>query len=175
MNAPDNSSRLLPVLLNDLLVMAAILAIGFSIGAAINWKMIRGAWAGEYALEAESAETEATGVQTIALAEVQSLLEQKKALAVDARREFFYAKEHIAEAVALPLAQVDARLDAFLQQVPKDRLLITYCSGYGCEDSHDLALKLKQAGYQRVRVFSGGLPEWKQAGLSTQGTDVTAK
>jgi rhodanese-related sulfurtransferase len=175
MNIEPNSGHWLPVLIKDVAFMAAILFIGGVLGTAINWKLVRGAWAGEYALETEPATASNAGMQPISLAEVRTLLEQQKALFVDARREFFYTKEHIADALALPLVQLEERLAAFQLQVPKDRLLITYCSGYGCEDSHDLGLRLQQAGYRRIRVFAGGLPEWKQAGLPTQGTDVSGK
>jgi rhodanese-related sulfurtransferase len=43
--------------------------------------------------------------------------------------------------------------------------LVIYCNGYGCPDSFDLGLRLIEAGYRDVRVFEGGLPEWRDAGL----------
>jgi rhodanese-related sulfurtransferase len=49
--------------------------------------------------------------------------------------------------------------------VPEDRPLITYCNGYGCPDSYDLAVLLLEAGYRRVWVFEGGFPAWRDAGL----------
>jgi rhodanese-related sulfurtransferase len=172
MNRKDNSDGFGAVLLKDLAMIAAILVFSGMVGTAVNWKLVRGAWEGEYALEQHPAQSADGNLQPISLQEVRGLNDQKKAVIVDARRDFFYTKERIAGALALPLAQFDDRIASFQQQVDRDRLLITYCSGYGCEDSHQLALKLQQSGYKRIRVFSGGLPEWKQAGLPTEGTDL---
>ena len=43
--------------------------------------------------------------------------------------------------------------------------LVVYCSGYGCPDSFDLAMRLLAAGYRDVLVFEGGFPAWQDAGL----------
>ena len=171
MKRKDNSDGLWAMLLKDLAMIAAILVLSGMVGTAVNWKLVRGAWEGEYALKQNPGPAAEANLQPISLQEVRGLNDPKKAVFVDARRDFFFAKEHIAGAWALPLAQFDDRIAFFQQQVERNRLLITYCSGYGCEDSHQLALKLQQAGYKRIRVYSGGLPEWKQAGLPTEGTD----
>ena len=172
MNEKGNSDRLWGSLLKDLAIIAAILAVGGMIGTAVNWKLVRGAWEGGYALEATPAQSSEVNLSPISLQEIRALSDLKKAVIVDARREFFYAKEHIPGSLTLPLVQYEDRIGAFQQQVGHDRLLIIYCSGYGCEDSHQLGLKLQGVGYKRMRVFSGGLPEWKQAGLPTEGTDA---
>ncbi len=101
------------------------------------------------------------------LAEVRTLL-AAGALAVDARAPELYGAGHLPGAFSLPLADLDAELSGFRQQVPADRVVVTYCSGYGCPDSFDLALRLVQAGYRRVRVFEGGFPQWQDAGLPVE-------
>jgi rhodanese-related sulfurtransferase len=171
MKRKNNSNGLWATLLKDFATIAAILVLSGMVGTALNWRLVRGAWAGEYALGQHPAPSAEANLQQISLQEVRGLNDRKKAVFVDARRDFFYVKEHIAGALALPLAQFDDRIALFQQQVDRDRLLITYCSGYGCEDSHQLALKLQQAGYKKIRVYTGGLPEWKQVGLPTEGTD----
>ncbi len=56
----------------------------------------------------------------------------------------------------------------FQRTIPAGRTLITFCSGYGCPDSFDLAVLLQQAGYRDVRVFEGGFPQWRDAGLPVE-------
>jgi rhodanese-related sulfurtransferase len=46
---------------------------------------------------------------------------------------------------------------------------VTYCSGFGCPDSFDLGMRLIETGYRDVRVFEGGYPEWRDAGLAVAG------
>jgi len=43
-------------------------------------------------------------------------------------------------------------------------ILILYCTGFGCPDSFDLGVILLQQGYQEVRVYEGGYPEWRDQG-----------
>ncbi len=57
------------------------------------------------------------------------------------------------------------KLPAFLQKVAVEKTLVAYCNGYGCPDSFDLGLRLIREGYRDVRVYEGGLPEWRDAGL----------
>jgi rhodanese-related sulfurtransferase len=172
MNAHEYAARRWLEIRQDFTTIVAILVLGGLIGTAVNWKLVRSAWEGEYALDQNPATSSDVGPQPVSLQEARALMGGGKALFVDARREFFYLKEHIAGAQALPLLQFDDRIGAFRQQVPQDRLLIIYCSGYGCEDSHQLALKLQAIGFKKLRVYAGGLPEWKEAGLPTEGTDL---
>lgn len=83
---------------------------------------------------------------------------------VDARMRKLFTAAHLPGARSLPLAEIEARFNDFAVTVPKDRQLIVYCNGYGCPDSFDLGVILLQKGYQDVRVFEGGMPEWRDAG-----------
>lgn len=98
------------------------------------------------------------------LEEVRQLLEGG-AVAVDAREAGTFRDGHISGAVNLPLGELDDRLPSFRKTVPVDKTLVVYCSGYGCTDSFDLAVRLLGGGYRDVRVFEGGFPAWSDAGL----------
>ncbi len=110
------------------------------------------------------------GIKDISLAEAKSHFDRKSALFVDARRDLFYRQERISSAVCLPFSQYEKYEGAFEKQVAKDTAMILYCSGYGCEDSHQLAKRLQEKGYRRMAVFYGGFPEWKQAGYPTESS-----
>jgi rhodanese-related sulfurtransferase len=102
------------------------------------------------------------------LDEVQQVVNSGGVL-VDARSPELYAAGHIDGAMSLPMVEIEAVLPDFLGHVSKDQALITYCSGFGCPDSFDLGVRLIEAGYQNVRVFEGGYPEWRDAGLPVAG------
>ncbi len=102
------------------------------------------------------------------LSEVRELVEAG-ALLVDARAHEFYLEGHLPKAVSLPLGEVDEQLVEFMQSVPKKTILITYCNGYGCPDSYDLGVRLMAEGYEDVRVYEGGVPEWRDSDLPIEG------
>jgi len=88
---------------------------------------------------------------------------------VDARSPDLFAMGSIDGALSLPLVDIDAFLPDFLARVDKEQVIITFCSGFGCPDSFDLGVLLIELGYQDVRVFEGGYPEWRDAGLPVAG------
>jgi rhodanese-related sulfurtransferase len=79
------------------------------------------------------------------------------ALIVDVRRQFEWNRTHIPDAVHLPLEQLTAECE----QLPDDRLLITFCTG-GLR-SYGAANLLVEHGFE-AKNMSGGLVEWRAAG-----------
>jgi len=160
-------------LLKRILLEACVLiAFGALVGLTINYQLVLDAFAGRLVSTAVETQEVATGEllpMPVLLDEVAQVLENG-GLAVDARNSDSYAEGHIAGAVSLPLAELDENeLAAFIQQTPKTRILIVYCSGFGCPDSFDLGILLLEQGYADVRVFEGGYPEWRDAGYLVGG------
>ncbi len=85
-------------------------------------------------------------------------------LFVDARPFDNYQDGHIQGAISLPVGEFDERIASFLNRYSPDQPIITYCSGRTCEDSHELAQFLTDAGYNRVRIFIDGFPGWESEG-----------
>jgi rhodanese-related sulfurtransferase len=48
--------------------------------------------------------------------------------------------------------------------LPKDTDVVVYCSGTDCPQSKAAGGKLAALGFANVRVFEGGLEDWKEAG-----------
>lgn len=148
-----------------LLQSAVIAALGLLVGLMINHRLVLDAFRGRLAPPATAVQTAAGQLpQPVLLAEVRDLLDSG-ARPVDARDAAQFADGHLPGAISLPLGEFNAQLDGFRRQVAADETLVLYCSGYGCPDSFDLGLLLIATGYLDVRVFEGGLPEWRDAGL----------
>jgi rhodanese-related sulfurtransferase len=87
---------------------------------------------------------------------------------VDSRSPEAYAREHIKGAVSLHHRLVSKQAAAAL---PKGKLLVTYCTGVGCNASTKGAMKLAALGY-KVKELTGGLEWWKKEGFPTEGADA---
>lgn len=107
----------------------------------------------------------------IDLAEAQSLFESGTALFIDARHEYDYRLGHIKGAVNIPLKDFDQHRER-LAELPKDKVLVTYCDGAECNSSIELAAKLHQAGFSGVRIFFGGWQEWTSAQLPSEQSTI---
>ena len=102
--------------------------------------------------------------------EIQSVLMAKeiydigKAVFVDCRVQEQYEDGHIKAAFSLPIDQFDECIDEFMREYPTSTLIVTYCSGRECDDSHKLAQHLFDEGYPDVMVFVDGYPGWVEQG-----------
>lgn len=152
--------------LQRILFEAVLLAaLGATIGMAVNHRLVSDAFSGRVTAPAVAPVSSTASLpQPVLLAEVRELA-TAGALLIDARERSLYAEGHLPGAVSLPIGEVEALLEGFRGQVDVARTLILYCSGYGCPDSFDLGMHLLREGYRDVRVFEGGFPEWRDAGL----------
>ena len=89
-------------------------------------------------------------------------------LFVDARSQDNYEQGHIPGSASLPLGQFDEMIESFLSKHALDQPMVTYCSGRTCEDSHNLARLLLEAGFTDVRVFIDGFPGWEAEGYPVE-------
>jgi len=162
--------------MNDLkricLEACVLIAFGTLFGLTLNYQLVMDAFSGQ--LAPPQCETEPVAGITNALPLPAMIDEVQQAIAfeglvVDARSPELYTMGHIDGAVSLPMVEIDAALPAFLEKIAKDRAIVTYCSGFGCPDSFDLGVRLIESGYLNVRVFEGGYPEWRDAGLPVTG------
>jgi rhodanese-related sulfurtransferase len=80
---------------------------------------------------------------------------------VDAREPELFAAGHIPGARNIPFEQV-AKYGDTLKTIAKTDLLVLYCEGGDCHQSHDLAEYLVANGWRRVAVYAGGWAEWSK-------------
>ena len=74
----------------------------------------------------------------------------------------YFTGEMIPGSRRVPVDRVGRELAA--THLPKDTAIVVYCSGPTCPNSRQAAEKLVAYGYTNVRLFEGGLEEWKAAG-----------
>ena len=103
--------------------------------------------------------------EEITLKDAIKIYETGLAVFADARSPLEYQEGHIKGAVSLPIYDHDDIIEEFIMSMPVDTPVVTYCSGPECDDSHNLAHRLRAAGFTRVTVFYEGEPAWKDAGM----------
>lgn len=116
----------------------------------------------------EKGETLERGIEISDSRVAKDFFDAKEAVFVDARARHLYDATHIAGAVSFPVHQFDDHIDDFFAAYPPDRLIITYCSGRECTDSHRLAQYLKDAGYENIRVYIDGIIGWEREGYPVE-------
>lgn len=95
---------------------------------------------------------------------------------IDARNANHFEEGHIPGALNLPWHAVQEQIMAVAPQMNPNELIITYCDGETCSLSHDLALFLREMGFN-VKVLLGGWQAWIDAGMpveSINGGDQNA-
>jgi len=108
----------------------------------------------------------------ISLDEAAAIYQTPRAVYLDARDPEDYMYGHIKGALNIPYDylpedNIEEYWEEIEQKIPKDALIVTYCSGTECETSLFLARDLVSRGYEKVRIFFGGWREWQKAGLPT--------
>ena len=99
--------------------------------------------------------------------EAQGLFALKRALFIDSRHAYDFGAGHISGAVSLPLQEFNMN-HPILSNLSRDRLIVVYCDGEGCNSSVELAKLLYGSGYSHVKVFFGGWTEWLAHGQPTE-------
>ncbi len=118
-------------------------------------------------IEAFSAKTK---ISFLSLPEAYSLYSQKKAVFIDARPDRDFQYYHIKNAISGPYDT--AKYNPQLVAMDKNQIVVAYCSSEKCPMAEILATTLREMGFQRVFVFSGGMKEWGQAGYPVQRAEI---
>ncbi|RDC65958.1 rhodanese-like domain-containing protein [Adhaeribacter pallidiroseus] len=79
---------------------------------------------------------------------------------VDARSRARFTLEHVPGARNIPHKEINQETTALL---PRDKIIVVYCDGIGCNASTKGAAKLVGLGF-RAKEMIGGLDWWKRDG-----------
>jgi rhodanese-related sulfurtransferase len=115
------------------------------------------------------------GLEGIDLDEVRGWVadpryESELVILVDARNRRQYQAGHIPDAYPFDHFRPEETLAELLPAALAAELVIVYCGGGDCEDSEFAAIFLRDAGVpgERLRVYTGGLKEWLEAGMPVE-------
>jgi rhodanese-related sulfurtransferase len=95
----------------------------------------------------------------------ESLKANQNVIVIDARSAEVFAIEHVPGAVNVPHRTMSEETTRHLD---RDALIVTYCSGIGCNASTKGALNMTKLGF-KVKELMGGLDWWKRDGYPTSG------
>ncbi|HXG36734.1 MAG TPA: ArsR family transcriptional regulator [Dehalococcoidia bacterium] len=101
-----------------------------------------------------------TGEQPeVSRGKLEELIQREEALLLDVRPRLEYEHGHLPGAVSLPLEELASRVE----ELPRDRPIVTYCRGAYCLFADEAATLLRQHGFTVYRL-EGGWPEWLAEG-----------
>jgi rhodanese-related sulfurtransferase len=87
----------------------------------------------------------------------------RNAVLLDVRPRQEYESGHLHGAINIPIEELEERL----LELPRDRLVITYCRGQYCLFADEAAELLRANGLDVVRL-EGGWPEWQAEGRPSE-------
>ena len=102
--------------------------------------------------------------EEISLEELKEKLEKGKVQLIDVMPAEFFKQQHIKGAKNIPLIE----LREHLEELDKEKETVLYCKDYACHSSRTGVKILKQAGFEKVKKFPGGLKAWQEAGLEVE-------
>ncbi len=90
---------------------------------------------------------------------------------VDARSQEDFDERHIPGAMNVPYRTISAETT---KNLSKDKLLVVYCWGPGCNAATKAAVRFAALGF-RVKEMIGGIEYWQKEGYPTEGSKATTK
>jgi len=81
-----------------------------------------------------------------------------------------YEKIHIKGSISIPRYELE---QGRWEELDSTKEVVAYCSSYDCQASREAANLLEAKGFN-VSAYEGGMKEWAEAGLPTEGR-MTAK
>ena len=107
--------------------------------------------------------TDRDSLEAVCAEELLTKMREEGVEVLDVRPEDEYRAGHIPGARSVPVE----RMEAYLEEIPRDREVVAYCRGPYCVFSDEAVALLRSRGY-RARRLREGLPDWRAAGLPVE-------
>src|ERR1051326_8061662 len=98
--------------------------------------------------------------------DVKTLVAQGRVQLIEVLPPSEYKKEHLPQAINIPLDTLTAENTKFLR---KDVAVIVYCADFQCDLSARAAWRLETMGFQEVYRYTPGKADWLAAGVENRG------
>lgn len=117
-------------------------------------------------LQASTSQPQANGSevvsgQIVTFEQVKKLLGRSDVIFIDARQKPEYDLGHLQNALNIYAPDFEKNIMTVLP-LNREHIVICYCGGGACELSHELAENMRNLGFKRVYVYTGGWTEWKE-------------
>ena len=107
-------------------------------------------------------------VQTVGVAEAQTLIRESNTLVLDVRSPGEFETAHIDGAVNIPVDRLDPHLREIVSNAGGTMVLVCQSGGR----AEQAATKLKREGKQDLVLLEGGMNAWQQSGAPLQRGEV---
>jgi len=101
--------------------------------------------------------------------DLKTLVAQGRAQLIEVLPASEYKKEHLPQAINIPLGNLTAEATKPLR---KDTAVIVYCADFQCDLSARAAWRLESMGFQEVYRYTPGKADWLAAGWETEGAEA---
>lgn len=108
-------------------------------------------------------------LEALSAEELLSRSEQGLVNVIDVRPVEEYEAGHVVGALNIPMDELEQRIGELSPQ----QTVVAYCRGPYCMLAYDAVSKLREKGFDAVRL-EYGYPEWKKAGLPVDGEAAEA-
>jgi len=162
LTASNPRPSLLPTILREttfILIISFCAGLGFNLVRPERLPLVAD-WTIEGRLKARFGEK-----AVISFEEAKQLFFSKQGIFLDARPPSEYRAGRIQDARNLPIEAFDKYFDKATRDLPQESLIITYCDGETCTQSNKLTRKLKEMGFENVRILVNGWSLWKKDDL----------
>jgi rhodanese-related sulfurtransferase len=107
--------------------------------------------------------TDRDSLEAVCAEELLAKMREEGTVVLDVRPEEEYRAGHIPGARSVPME----KLEAYMEEIAKDREVVAYCRGPYCVFSDEAVAFLKERGYRASRLTEG-FPEWRDSGYPVQ-------
>lgn len=102
---------------------------------------------------------------------IEDKAKSNKIILIDVNEDAIYNDAHIKDSLHIPYSKLDD-LENISKPWNKNALVVVYCTNYQCLASKDVAKKLKEFGFNDVKVFTGGIAQWYQLNQKDKGYEI---
>jgi len=102
-------------------------------------------------------------IEAISRDELLTRMQDGRVTLLDVRPTDEYAVGHLPQAVNIPIAELEARID----ELDPSQEIVAYCRGPYCVLSSEAVAALRERGF-KVRRLADGLPEWRAEGFPVE-------
>ncbi|MGI6369883.1 MAG: rhodanese-like domain-containing protein [Ignavibacteria bacterium] len=99
---------------------------------------------------------------SVSYEQMLKIIESNDFTIIDARHPEQFKKSHIKKAINIyPLDEENIVIEKILS-LPSNKTYIIYCDGANCDLSHELAILLRDFGFSKLFLYTGGWNEWSK-------------